>query len=114
MSMLFISHSRHDEQAAQLKDWLTEHGFHAIFLNFDPGAGIAAGTSWERELHRQLRRCDAVLALCSEAFTRSHWCFAEVTYAKATGKVIIPLQLDGSPKHELLADIQSVDLSQGI
>jgi WD40 repeat protein len=112
MSVLFISYAHPDAAVAlEVRDGLARLGFQSLFLDAHATDGIPAGAPWEQELHRQLRRSDAVIALCSRDFTASRWCFAEMTFAKATGKVIIPAQLDASPRHELLADIQSVDLT---
>jgi WD40 repeat protein len=110
MSTLFVSHAALDSHAAtRLQAWLVSQGFHSLFLDCHQQDGILPGARWEKELYRQLRRCDAVLALCSQHFAASRWCFAEVTFAKATGKAIVPLQLDDGPAHELLSEIQYVD-----
>ena len=110
MNTVFISHSHDDATAgAEIRDWLHAQDFHSLFIAFDFQDGIAPGSTWERELLRNLRRCDVVLALCSRHYASSRWCFAELVHAKAHEKPIIPVRLDDSPPHELLADVQAVD-----
>ena len=75
----------------RLRDWLSENGLGAIFLDFDVKAGIPAGRDWEQELYRKLRACKAVAVLCSPASMASRWCFAEIVHARALGKQIFPL-----------------------
>lgn len=92
---------------------LGEHGYVAIFLDVDPDYGIAAGKEWERALYHHLAVCRAVIALCSAAFMRSRWCFAEVVQAKALGKEIFPVKIEPCDPHDLLASRQVIDLSEG-
>lgn len=114
MSDIFLSHSSQDDElAAEIKRWLHEQELRSVFLDFDPGAGIPPGRSWERELYQQLRSCRAVLALCTESFAASRWCFAEITQARSLGKQIIPLRSDGCAVDPVLQDLQIVDLGKG-
>jgi TIR domain len=63
MASFFLSHaSRDTEIAVQLRSWLVEHGYAAIFLDFDPQAGIPPGRQWESELYAQLRRADVLIS----------------------------------------------------
>ena len=113
MNTVFISYSHVDTAvAAQIRDWLHAQEFHSIFAAFDRQDGIAPGRHWERELLRNLRLCDVVLALCSADYAKSRWCFAELVHAKAQEKPIVPVRLDAAPPHELLADIQAVEFTQ--
>jgi len=42
MSAIFLSHSSADNEiSAEVKAWLAEQGHRSVFLDFDPGAGIA-------------------------------------------------------------------------
>ena len=95
MSTLFISHSSKDGAAAwDVQARLEEQGHRSLFLDFDPEKGIPAGTSWERTLYAKLRACKAVIALCSDHYLDSQWCFAEVAFARAQGKEIFALLMD--------------------
>ena len=93
MSVFFISHSSQDNEAAKaLERQLDGQGYHSVFLDLDPEKGIVAGHSWEQTLYTKLRACRAVIALCSDGYLASHWCFAEVAHARALGKTIFHMQ----------------------
>lgn len=95
MSNLFISHSSHDAAAAlELQARLAGQGHYSVFLDLDPHAGIQAGVSWERTLYTKLRACQAVVALCSDSYLASQWCFAEIALARMEGKEVFVLQID--------------------
>ena len=115
MSVLFISHSSKDNDAANaLAAELATQGHHAVFLDFDPEKGIVAGASWEQTLYTKLRACRAVLALCTDHYLASQWCFAEVALARMEGKHIFTLIVDPfSGRAELpsiLTEEQYIDL----
>ncbi len=95
MSTLFISHSSKDNSAAKhICAKLLAEGHQSIFLDFDPDIGIQAGVSWERTLYTKLRSCRAVIALCSDNYIASQWCFAEIALARMEGKQVFVLQID--------------------
>lgn len=78
MTAIFLSHSSQDNDAAvAIKAWLEEQNHTSLFLDFDPEAGIPAGSEWEQVLYRKLRQCQAVIALVSPHWVASKWCFAE-------------------------------------
>jgi WD40 repeat protein len=111
MANLFLSHSSHDQAAAEaLYEWLRTKGFQALFLDCHPDDGISAGGLWERELYRNLKASDAVIVLCSEASMKSRWCFVEICLARDQGKTIFPIRLDDCMLDRLLDDRQVVDL----
>jgi hypothetical protein len=93
VSALFVSHSSADNMiAADLVARLGAAGHRSVFLDFDPQLGIPAGRHWEQELYARLRACRAVLVLCNPASMASPWCFAEITHARALGKLVLPLK----------------------
>mgnify|MGYP006171613369 FL=1 len=116
MSILFISHSSRDADAArQVKERLTAHGYVSVFLDFDPQTGLEAGIRWQEEIYRQLKICRGLIALVSADFLQSRWCFAEVTRAREQGKAIFPVvvgpgEVDDGWK-AVLTDHQMVDLT---
>ena len=65
-----------------------------MFLGLDRHVGIQAGVRWERTLHTKLRACQAALALCSDSYRASPWCFAEIARARMEGKAVFVLQID--------------------
>ena len=112
MSAIFISHSSKDNAwAERITTWLKEQGYEGIFLDFDPQVGIPAGRDWKQELYHQLRRCRAVIALCSEHFTASQWCLSEVAIASNLGKSLFPIQVGPCTTPALLSDRQAIDLT---
>ena len=86
-------------------------GHTSLFLDFDPEAGIPAGTAWEQVLYRNLRQCQAVIALLSPHWLASKWCFAEIAQARAQGKPVFPVQIAACDGGGVLTDIQHVDLT---
>src|SRR5512142_2650940 len=114
MASLFVSHSSRDRAAAErICAWLRAAGFAALFVDFDPEQGIPTGRNWERELHAQLRRTDAVVFLASAAAVASRWCFAEVSLARSLHRPIVPVRLQPGVHLPLLDDVQWVDLTNG-
>lgn len=98
MSTIFISHSSADNAlATELLDWLRTQGYRSVFLDLDPDEGIEAGERWEKVLYRELVSCSVVLALITESWLTSQWCFAEATYARSGGETIIRAR--GQPRH---------------
>lgn len=112
MSYIFISHSSKDnDKAKETSDWLIEQGFSSLFLDFDPELGIPAGCNWEQELYYKLRKCRAVIFLCSEHSAASDWCFAEIALSRALGKSIFPVKIKPCKVKPFLTDIQAIDLT---
>jgi hypothetical protein len=111
MPAIFISHSSLDQQIANdLKTALDQFGFEQVFLDFDKVSGIDAGENWERRLHEEVSRCHAVILVLTPNWLASKWCFAELTQARALGKVILPIVCKPLGERIVLPEIQSVDL----
>lgn len=87
-------------------------GYRSLFLDFDPDHGIAAGTDWEAQLYRHLKLSRAIVALVTDSFVASHWCFAEVVQARAMGKPVFPLKIAPCSPPPVLGDVQIVDLTR--
>ena len=100
--------------AKKLERRLAREHYHSVFLDLDPEKGIAAGRSWERTLYRKLRSCRAVVALCTNHYLRSHWCFAEIALARMEGKHIIAILAEPLDDHTkmpvILTEKQFIDL----
>jgi len=119
MSTIFISHSSKDNQIAEeLERRLDRWGHHSVFLDLDPEKGIGAGQSWERTLYRKLRACRAVIAVCTDNYLSSRWCFAELALARMEGKHIISILADplslGSVLPSIMTDRQCVDFRANV
>jgi Novel STAND NTPase 1/TIR domain len=115
MSIIFVSHSSKDHEIAQeIKSRLERQHHLSVFLDFDPDKGIIAGQSWERTLYRKLRASRAVVAICTDNYLTSHWCFAEIALARMEGKTIFALKAnpldDRAEMPSILAESQYIDL----
>ena len=115
MSTIFISHSSHDNEAArELTQWLESKGHVSLFLDLDPEKGIVAGKSWEQTLYRKLRACRVVVAICTDHYLKSHWCFAEIALGRMEGKHLFALLSnplsDGATLPAILTEKQFIDL----
>jgi len=112
LSAIFLSHSSWDASVSQeVAERLRAQGHRSVFLDFDPAQGIPAGRDWEQELYHRLRACQAVIVLCSEHSMASHWCFAEITHAKALGKQVFPVKVAPCTIDPVLTSRQILDLT---
>ena len=111
MPAIFISHSSLDQQIANdVKTTLDQFGFEHVFLDFDKVTGFDAGENWEKRLYEELSRCHAVILVLTPNWLTAKWCFAELTQARALGKVILPIVCKPLGDRVVLPEIQSVDL----
>ena len=115
MSTIFISHSsKNNDIAKEIERRLAQQGHISVFLDLDPEKGIVAGQSWERTLYRKLRACRAVIALCTDDYLRSQWCFAEIALARMEGKQIFALKseplAENSKMPSILTEKQFIDI----
>src|SRR5262249_12450372 len=96
-----------------LHERLLGNGYLSVFLDLDRDDGIVAGDKWEHVLYRELRSCQVLIALISENWLSSAWCFAEATHAREKGKSILGLRLSPTLKFSFLSDIQCIDFHDG-
>ncbi len=118
MARIFVSHSSTDNAAAiALGDWLAAEGWDDFFLDLSAARGIAAGELWERRLHEEANRCEAVVFLISRAWLASQWCVRELTLADKLNKQIFGVLIEDIPVADLPADLtatrQVVNLAAG-
>ena len=111
MPAIFISHSSLDQQIANdVKTALDQFGFEHVFLDFDKATGFDAGENWEKRLYEELSRCHAVVLVLTPNWFTARWCFAELTQARALGKLILPIVCKPLGERVVLPEIQSIDL----
>ncbi len=111
--MIFISHRTTDKAAAHaLRDQLREYGYSEkqLFLDSDADSGIQAGEPWEKALYSHLKRCDALVVICSPRLNESKWCFAEIAYAKLAEKPVFPFYIEACTIDAPIQDLQAVSL----
>ena len=119
MARIFLSHSSQNNAAAiALRDWIIKGGWDDHpFLDLDPERGIAAGERWERALHEEADRCEAVLFLVSHAWLRSDWCLKEFHLALKLNKRLFGVLIDDLPHSDLPTTLtttwQIVNLASG-
>jgi TIR domain len=112
MPAIFISHSSQDNRVSgEIKAWLGTLGFESIFVDFDEDTGFYPGDDWEKRLYTEISRCHAIILVVTPNWLASKWCFAELTQARALGKVVVPAICRPIGKHKILPDIQAVDLT---
>src|SRR4051794_39063230 len=108
MPSLFLSYSRRDlAVVVELRERLQEAGFRGIFHDVDPERGIASGAAWEQTLWREVHRADAVVFVSSPDAAGSPWCIAELAVARAAGRPVFPVLLNGTLP-PLLSDTQAI------
>ncbi|HEX8904484.1 MAG TPA: toll/interleukin-1 receptor domain-containing protein, partial [Longimicrobiaceae bacterium] len=118
MPGVFLSYNRQDASdfAVLLYAWLAER--------FGPGhvfwdrEGIRPGQEFPKELERQLRDCEALIALIGPAWTPSEWITREIGSALRRKVLVLPvligdrphLERDGLPAAiRRLASLQTLD-----
>lgn len=115
IQVIFISHSSADAAfATDLRARLLARGYDPsqIFLDSDREAGIVPGAKWDEVLYERLKDCRALLVLCSPRWETSKWCFAELVYAKVTGKEIFPVVIEACDLGAVASAHQAVVIGQ--
>jgi WD40 repeat protein/energy-coupling factor transporter ATP-binding protein EcfA2 len=112
---LFLSHAEADTVLAALTAEALRQAGHFVFLDSDSKHGIAPASSWQRELFRELRVCEAVIYLNSRDAQSSAWCHSELFVATELGKRVYSVDIakDLSP-HPLLLTVQGIQLTSSI
>src|SRR5258708_4656361 len=114
---IFISYAREDVEAAMSTLTPLEKAGFDVYLDREK---TLAGEQFLAVIVRHLRRCDAVLAFLSVHSAQSEWCHAELYYAYALQRTVVPVRLDESetlnipaPLTLLQRETQYVSLSGG-
>ena len=86
---IFISYSRHDENA--VKDLVRdlEAGRRDVWFDGD----LRGGEAWWNEILRRIRGCSAFVIAVSDKCLTSKPCLAEFEYARRLGVPIVPVQV---------------------
>lgn len=99
---IFISYARED---ADVASWLLEVLEKRSFAVYMDTRGTLAGEQFLAVIVDHLRKSDAILALVSEHSAVSEWCQAELYYAHALSRAIIPIRLNSAHAIEVPAPL---------
>src|SRR3712207_4788509 len=107
---LFASYSRKDETAVRglISDLQRAH------LSVWHDQELRGGDPWWQDILRQIRECDVFLFLLSRNSLASKPCLTELSYARALGVPILPVQVGPVDNLRLtpVADIQVIDYQE--
>jgi len=91
---LFISHVSKDKAIAhRLRDALRAYSIAGFVAHDD----IEPTTAWEREIERGLGTMDAMVAVLTAGFAKSHWCQQELGFALGRGTKVISFKWGEDP-----------------
>src|SRR3954452_24191544 len=104
---LFISYSRKDESAVRelISDLERAH------LSAWHDQELRGGDPWWQDILRRIRQCDVFVFVMSQDSLASKPCLAELSYARALGLPILPVQVGpvGTLRLTPVADLQVID-----
>ncbi len=111
---IFISHSKRD--MAEVTPLLKELRFMGHRPWYDKALEERGGQSWWENILANIRRCEVTLFVMSNDALNSLPCTAELNYAQAVGRHVLPVRIDADVKpdelRESLATLQFVDKLQ--
>ncbi|MFH1053376.1 MAG: toll/interleukin-1 receptor domain-containing protein [Candidatus Woesearchaeota archaeon] len=91
---IFLSHSSKDKiLTGKLKELLEEKGLEVFIAHED----LEPCCDFEREIVKNLKRCDIFVCLLNNNFMASEWTIQELGMAVSEEKFIIPVQIDAVP-----------------
>lgn len=107
---LFISYSSRDANAVGELAAALRRGGHELWIDDE----LSGGDAWWRAILGRIRECDIFLAALSQNMLQSKACQAEMRYALALGKPILPVQVGplDSMRANPLAGRQVIDFQQ--
>ncbi len=107
MTQLFVSYSRKDEAA--VRKLIADLGQAHLSVWHDQA--LHGGDPWWQDILRRIRECDVFLFALSKNSLASKPCLAELSYARALGLPVLPVQVGqvGNLRLTPVADIQVID-----
>jgi hypothetical protein len=109
---VFISHSKKDSESPEFISLI--HDLERMKFSVWVDKSLEGGEPWWKEILDQIRRCDVFLVVLSMASLKSEACRAELRYALATNRSVLPVKLIDLPEWELpesLARLQILSYS---
>jgi hypothetical protein len=112
VAQIFVSHSSADNSlAVRVRECLGELGYDSVFLDVSPTEGLVPGAAWRDQLFTNLDKSDALVFVGTPTANASLWCHSELALARWLRKPVLSLLFDGVDPHELVADIQGINLA---
>src|SRR5687768_6212458 len=107
MIQVFASYSRKDE--AEVRELISDLGRAHLSVWYDQA--LHGGEPWWQDILRRIRECDVFLFALSKNSLALKPCLAELSYARALGLPILPVQTGpvGNLRTTPVADIQAID-----
>jgi hypothetical protein len=107
---VFISYSRHDEDAAErIRGRLGAEDFEPWWDQTD----IRGGKEWRDEIQQGIKQSVAMVVLVTAHSVESQFVFYEWAFARGAGVRVIPIWLEDVPLWEPLKDIQGLKFHSG-
>lgn len=92
--LIFLSYSHKDKQImGKLKSLLEKIGYQVFLAHED----INPSKEWQKEIIKNLRKCDVFIPFLNQNFKESDWTDQETGFAFSNNKYIIPLIADYTP-----------------
>lgn len=107
---VFISYSSRDAETVGHLAGALRRGHHDLWMDDE----LSGGDAWWRAILGKIRSCDVFLAALSQNMLQSKACQAEMRYALALGKPILPVLVGpvDSMRTNPLAGMQVIDFQQ--
>ena len=100
---VFISHSVTDLNIVyQFKHWLEVNAISVWVADTQPQMGV----SLPLKISNGINQCDSVIAILTQNGERSAWVNQEIGYAKARGKLVIPVVEPGVDPKGFVAGVE--------
>ncbi len=101
---IFVSYSRDDKAwTYEFAKAVTDRLGYSVFVDYK---SLHIGTNWWRTICEHIRTCDYVLFIMSPMSIESIYCTAEIEYALALNKPILPIMLKSCPVPTKLSEKQ--------
>jgi hypothetical protein len=111
MAKVFISYSSQDAAFADQVYTALEEAGHQIWMDRE---SLRGGEAWLEVIQNNILWADTMVVVWSANAVASRWVLDELTFAHATGKQIIPLQIDDTdPSRNIIINARQVIDARG-
>ncbi len=108
VSQVFLSHSKHDGDFAELMKLRLEKEGIIAWIDNDR---LEPGIDWRQEIDDSIRSSKALIAVMSPEARESEYVTYEWAFAWGSGINIVPIMLRETPLHPRLAALQYIDFT---